>query len=143
MKRIEKLLKAKLSGAKAQANPALDDALWNRVSSRLNPPVAEVAGSAGKTIGLKWAALGGTALFVAGVGVGLVWNDQNLKASSAPVAAAEHSTYADAQSVVEAQSVGREATVVSADAVVPSAALLPSEAKETGPAQTAFSPTLT
>lgn len=143
MKRIEELLKAKLSGAKAEANPALDDALWNRVSSGLNAPVAEVAESAGKTIGLKWAALGGTALFVAGVGVGLVWNDQNLKASSAPVAAAEHSTYADAQLVVEAQSVGREATVVSADAVVPSAALLPSEAKETGPAQTAFSPTLT
>lgn len=144
MKRIEKLLKAKLSGKKAEANAAFDDALWNRVSSRLNPPVAEVAGSAGKTIGLKWAALGGTALFVARVGVGLVWNDQNLKASNAPVAAAEHSTYAESQMVVEAQTVGREATMdPGVDAIAPNAALLPSEAKETGPAQTAFSPTLT
>ena len=35
MKRIEEILKSKLGGTKAEANPSMDDALWNKVESGL------------------------------------------------------------------------------------------------------------
>ncbi|MDA0912762.1 MAG: hypothetical protein O3B11_02960 [Bacteroidetes bacterium] len=72
MKRIEDLLKSKLSGTKAQADPAMDEALWEKVSSGLKAPTPESVIPNGNSIGWKWAAFGGGFLFVAGIGVGLL-----------------------------------------------------------------------
>lgn len=96
MKWIEDLLKAKLSGSKAAADSAKDDALWNKVSSGLSAPVPEVAGSAGKLTGLNWAVLGGAVMFAAVMGIGLILDED---ASNAPGAKLEETSIASVTSV--------------------------------------------
>jgi len=75
MKRIEEILKSKLGGTKAEANPSMDEALWNKVESGLNGSLP-AGGTAGHAIGLTWAVFGGVTLFAAGVGVGLMWDEK-------------------------------------------------------------------
>ena len=96
MKWIEDLLKSKLSGSKAAADSAKDDALWNKVSSGLSAPVPEVAGSAGKLTGLNWAVLGGAVMFAAVMGIGLILDED---ASNAPGAKLEETSIASVTSV--------------------------------------------
>lgn len=96
MKWIEDLLKSKLSGSKADADSAKDDALWNKVSSGLSAPVPEVAGSAGKLTGLNWAVLGGAVMFAAVMGIGLILDED---ASNAPGAKLEETSIASVTSV--------------------------------------------
>lgn len=96
MKWIEDLLKAKLSGSKAAADSAKDDALWNKVSSGLSAPVPEVARSAGKLTGLNWAVLGGAVMFAAVMGIGLILDED---ASNAPGAKLEETSIASVTSV--------------------------------------------
>lgn len=96
MKWIEDLLKAKLSGSKAAADSAKDDALWNKVSSGLSAPVPEVSGSAGKLTGLNWAVLGGAVMFAAVMGIGLILDED---ASNAPGAKLEETSIASVTSV--------------------------------------------
>jgi len=96
MKWIEDLLKAKLSGSKAAADSAKDDALWNKVSSGLSAPVPEVARSAGKLTGLNWAVLGGAVMFASVMGIGLILDED---ASNAPGAKLEETSIASVTSV--------------------------------------------
>ena len=96
MKWIEDLLKSKLSGSKADADSAKDDALWAKVSSGLSAPVPEVAGSAGKLTGLNWAVLGGAVMFAAVMGIGLILDED---ASNAPGAKLEETSIASVTSV--------------------------------------------
>lgn len=98
MKRIEDLLKSKLSGTKAQADPAMDDALWEKVSSGLNAPTPENAVKTGSSIGWKLAAIGGGFLFTAGIGVGLLLD---LEPSEYPTAKTELVASEDERSVQE------------------------------------------
>lgn len=96
MKWIEDLLKSKLSGSKADADSAKDDALWAKVSSGLSAPVPEVAGSAGKLTGLNWAVLGGAVMFASVMGIGLILDED---ASNAPGAKLEETSIASVTSV--------------------------------------------
>ena len=96
MKWIEDLLKSKLSGSKAAADSAKDDALWNKVSSGLSAPVPEVARSAGKLTGLNWAVLGGAVMFASVMGIGLILDED---ASNAPGAKLEETSIASVTSV--------------------------------------------
>ena len=96
MKWIEDLLKSKLSGSKADADSAKDDALWAKVSSGLSAPVPEVARSAGKLTGLNWAVLGGAVMFAAVMGIGLILDED---ASNAPGAKLEETSIASVTSV--------------------------------------------
>ena len=93
---MEDLLKAKLSGSKAAADSAKDDALWNKVSSGLSAPVPEVARSAGKLTGLNWAVLGGAVMFASVMGIGLILDED---ASNAPGAKLEETSIASVTSV--------------------------------------------
>ncbi len=74
MKWIEDILKAKLSGSKAKADPALDNALWDKIAAGLNDvPSDGVATSRHRRLKQVTAAAG---LFVLlGIGYGLMRNE--------------------------------------------------------------------
>ena len=74
MKWIEDILKAKLSGSKAKADPALDNALWDKIAAGLNDvPSDGVATSGHRRLKQVTAAAG---LFVLlGIGYGLMRNE--------------------------------------------------------------------
>ncbi|MGB1383837.1 MAG: hypothetical protein ACPG6N_01220 [Flavobacteriales bacterium] len=89
-----------MGSSKADANPSLDEALWNNIESSLNGP-QPVGGTAGQTVGLNWALIRGVTLFAAGVGVGLMWNDEQLYvpiAQSVEAAAVEQPVRANSSS---------------------------------------------
>lgn len=72
MKWIEDLLRAKLGDSKADANPSLDEELWNNIHAGLSQPANESVSTAGNSTGLNRTAFGVAALFiVVGIGVGL------------------------------------------------------------------------
>ena len=72
MKWIEDILRAKLGSSKADANPSLDEELWNNIQAGLSQPANESVSAAGNSTGLNRTAFGVAALFiVVGIGVGL------------------------------------------------------------------------
>jgi len=72
MKRIEDILRAKLGSSNADANPSLDEELWNNIQAGLTEPATESGSAAGNSTGLNRTAFGVAALFiVVGIGVGL------------------------------------------------------------------------
>jgi hypothetical protein len=72
MKWIEDILRAKLGSSKADANPSLDEELWNNIQAGLSQPANESGSAAGNSTGLNRTAFGVAALFiVVGIGVGL------------------------------------------------------------------------
>lgn len=72
MKWIEDILRAKLGSSKADANPSLDEELWNNIQAGLSQPANESGFAAGNSTGLNRTAFGVAALFiVVGIGVGL------------------------------------------------------------------------
>ncbi len=75
MKWIEDILKDKFGNSKADTDPLLDEALWNKVATGLGSPVPGGGSDARKMIGLKWAALGGFVMLGFGVCVGLKVNE--------------------------------------------------------------------
>lgn len=74
MKWIEDILKAKLSGSKAKADPALDNALWDKIAAGLNDvPSDGVATSRHRRLKQVTAAVG--LLVLLGIGYGLMRNE--------------------------------------------------------------------
>ena len=72
MKWIEDILRAKLGSSNADANPSLDEELWNNIQAGLTQPANESGSAAGNSTGLNRTAFGVAALFVVvGIGVGL------------------------------------------------------------------------
>ncbi len=72
MKWIEDILRAKLGSSKADANPSLDEELWNNIQAGLSQPATENASAPGNSTGMNRTAFGVAALFVVvGIGVGL------------------------------------------------------------------------
>lgn len=72
MKWIEDVLKAKLGNSKADANPTLDESLWNKVQTGLSEPTADSGAVLEKSTGLNRIVLGSVViLLIMGVGVGL------------------------------------------------------------------------
>jgi len=129
MKRIEEILKSKLGGTKAEANPSMDDALWNKVESGLKGSLP-AGGTAGHAIGRTWAVFGGVTLFAAGVGVGLMWDEKQFHD---PVTQSIEAT--DVEEHVRAQS--------SSEAREPQSAATFSEAEGSSNSSNEVEPTLT
>ena len=72
MKWIEDILRAKLGSSNADANPSLDEELWNNIQAGLTQPANESGSAPGNSTGLNRTAFGVAALFVVvGIGVGL------------------------------------------------------------------------
>ena len=72
MKWIEDILRAKLGSSKADANPSLDEELWNNIQAGLSQPANESGSAAGNSTGLNRTAFGVAALFVVvGIAIGL------------------------------------------------------------------------
>jgi hypothetical protein len=72
MKWIEDILRAKLGSSKADANPSLDEELWNNIQAGLSQPANESGSEAGNSTWLNMAAFGVASLFiVVGIGVGM------------------------------------------------------------------------
>ena len=84
MKWIEDLLKAKLSGSKAKANPTLDEALWDKVSADLNHSSSIDAARSARSRRLKPVAAGGAVLLLVGIGLGVVWDEERQQDDSRP-----------------------------------------------------------
>ena len=72
MKWIEDILRGKLGSSKADANPSLDEELWNNIQAGLSQSATENGSAPGNSTGLNKTAFGVAALFiVVGIGVGL------------------------------------------------------------------------
>ena len=72
MKWIEDILRAKLGSSNADANPSMDEELWNNIQAGLTQPANESGSAPGNSTGLNRTAFGVAALFVVvGIGVGL------------------------------------------------------------------------
>ena len=72
MKWIEDILRAKLGSSKADANPSLDEELWNNIQAGLSQPANESGSEAGNSTWLNMTAFGVASLFiVVGIGVGM------------------------------------------------------------------------
>ena len=71
MKWIEDILRAKLGSSNADANPSMDEELWNNIQAGLTQPANESGSAPGNSTGLNRTAFGVAALFVVvGIGVG-------------------------------------------------------------------------
>lgn len=79
MKWIEDILNAKLGNSKADADPSLDDSLWNNIQTGLSEPEVDSGSAAGNSTWLNRAASVGAVFFIlGGVGVGLKWESDTV-----------------------------------------------------------------
>ena len=85
MKWIEDILKAKLSGSKAKADPALDNALWDKIAAGLNDVPSDGAATYGHRR-LKQVTAAAGLFVLLGIGYGLMRNEGGALDASNPQA---------------------------------------------------------
>ena len=86
MKWIEDILKAKLSGSKAKADPALDNALWDKIAAGLNDVPSDGVATSGKHRRLKQVTATAGLLVLLGIGYGLMRDEGDALVATNPKA---------------------------------------------------------